>query len=526
MSSTPSSLSRFTLLRLLTALAAAALAISYCFNLYLAVYYSAFSMILFALGAATAIPAVRRGLATLRLPGARALPGIVLIASLLLANVLLVQADHAPATARSNTAYVGATIITGHKNAPAIENGVVLVDTQGRITASGPRAEIAIPADFDTVDLSGKFLMPGLINAHDHLMMFGDRDPHEPADFSNYAVETPEGVGEWIIRTYPLKRLIKAMMEDNARKALAGGVTTIRELATVESLDVDLRKDIENGKRIGPRILAAGTPLCITGGHGYQLGRIINGPIDAREAVREAIARGVDVIKITSTGGVADSRRIGEAGELQMTPEEIRAITDEAHRRNILVTAHAESSAGVLEALRAGVDNIEHGASLSPEAIALFLDNPLSLRGYSTLHPTLSVLAGGVAHSDEADISERLHVINTNAEIVHKELISGFQNALDNGVHIGVGTDSGVISHDSVWMEMDLFIKHGGISNELAIHMGTLGTAQSIGIQDITGSIEPGKAADFLIVSEDPREDIAALASPAMVVARGFRYPR
>jgi imidazolonepropionase-like amidohydrolase len=498
-------------------------ALWFLFELYLAVYILPSAVAVYALTLLTLLPPIRGKIRAMPLIKVRWFRGLVFLILLLAANGLLKAGDHAPAYSRANTAYVGATILTGHANTEAIEDGVVLVDTQGLIAAVGTQSSVEVPPEYVVVELHGKFLLPGLINAHDHLMMIGDRDPFAAADFSNYVIETPGGISEWILQTYPLKRLIMALMERNAVKALSGGVTTVRELATLDFLDVDLRRKIERGERIGPRILAAGPPLCITGGHGYQLGRVISGPVDARNAVREAIGRGVDVIKITSTGGVADSRRVGEAGELQMTPVEIRAVTDEAHRRNILVAAHVESQEGVLEALRAGVDSIEHGASLNAEAIELFLDNPQSLRGYTTLHPTLSVLAGGVIEDPAISKNSRLDVINTNAEIVQAELISGFKTALANGVHIGVGTDAGVIAHDSVWAEMKLFIEHGGVSNEQAIHMGTLATARSIGIDTITGSVDAGKAADLLVVSDDPRNDITALASPFMVVAQGVQ---
>ena len=510
--------------RSIFAVACVMLIIAFAFNVWLAAYVSFVAVALLVLALVALIPPIKHRISQLPLFKQCWLRRGSVLLVLLVANTVLQSSNHAPVVTRDNTAFVGATILSGHESSEAIEQGVVLVNAQGVITAVGSKAEITIPQGFEVVDLSGMFLLPGLINAHDHLMMFGDRDPFEPADFSGYAVDTPEGAGEWLISSYPVKRFILSMMERNARKALAGGVTTVRELATIEFLDIDLREKIARGESIGPRVLAAGKPLCITGGHGHQAGRIISGPVDARNAVREAIAKHVDVIKITSTGGVSDSRRVGEAGELQMTPEEIRAIVDEAHRKNILVAAHVESRQGVLEALRAGVDNIEHGASLDEESIALFKNNPLSLRGYSTLHPTLSVLAGGVKPLDANQDNARLAVINANAEIIRDELISGYQAAVANGVHVGVGTDSGVVTHDSVWAELKLFIEYGGVSNEQAIYMGTLATARSIGVDSITGSVEVGKMADLMIVAEDPRNDIAALSEPLMVVARGVQY--
>ncbi len=506
--------------KILFPLAIGLLSLVFLFELYLAVYVSMLALALFALALIILLPFTQNLLARLPLIRRRGLQQGLAAAIAVAAIALIRQLDVAPQAPLEPTAYVGATIITGEPGSPAIEAGVVLVDGKGKIHAVGQQQAISIPQDYNVIDISGQFLVPGLINAHDHLMMFGERDPFEPADFSGYVVEEGSSFGEWFIRSYVGNRVITALMEKNAKSALLGGVTTARQLATVDFLDVALRDRIERGERIGPRILAAGEPLCIVGGHGHQIGRIIKHPYDARNAVREAIARHVDVIKITSTGGVSDSRRIGEAGELQMTPEEMRAIVDEAHRKNILVTAHAESSKGVVEALRAGVDNIEHGASLTAEAIALFKDNPRSLRGYSTLHPTLSVLAGGVVASNPSD-NPIVEVINANARIVHEELVRGFLDGLTHGVHIGVGTDSGVISHDSVWKEMKLFIDLGDVSNVQAISMATLGTAQSIGLDKITGSIAAGKSADMLALQADPRVDIAAFDAPALVVARG-----
>ena len=170
--------------------------------------------------------------------------------------------------------------------------------------------------------------------------------------------------------------------------------------------------------------------------------------------------------------------------------------------------------------MRAGVDNIEHGASLNAEAITLFKDNPRSLRGYSSLHPTLSVLAGGVVARSATD-NPIVDVINANARIIQEELVNGFLQGLAHDIHIGVGTDSGVITHDSVWKEMKLFIDLGDVSNNDAIIMASLRTAQSIGIDKITGSVEPGKHADLVVLDNDPRQDIEAYDRPRFVIARG-----
>lgn len=448
----------------------------------------------------------------------------IFLGLLALALALLV-AGNRTSVERHPLALVGATVISGLGDRPAIPDGVVLVDERGVITTVGSRADVVIPEGVEVMDVSGKFVMPGLINAHDHLMMIGARDPFEPADMSNYAGSSPlRGIGEWFLGTYVGHRLIESAMEGNAQRALRGGVTTVRELSTVGFLDVTLRNRIDRGERIGPRIVAAGQSICTTGGHTYQIGTVIDGPDEARRAVRLAVKHHVDLIKIANTGGVADSHRFGEAGELQMTPDEIRAVVDEAHRKNLLVAAHAESSEGMLEALRAGVDSVEHGAPMSEEAVALFLDNPNALRGYTTLHPTLSVLAGGIVAYD-LERGSRADVMHANADLVRGRMVQGFKDAIAAGVLVGVGTDAGVVAHDQVWKELQLFVDLGGVSPEEAIRMGTSQTALSIGLENEIGSIEAGKSADLLVLDQDPRIDLSALASPSVVIARGFVYP-
>ena len=497
-------------------------AVSFVFNAFLAGRISSFSIFTFVCALVLAVAGSR-----LQWPGLRSVLVRRTLALLLaiLALWMLISGDlsgRKPAP----LALVGVTVITGKAPGAAIEDATLLIDEAGLIAEVGARGDVEVPAGVEVVELPGQYVMPGLINAHDHLMMVGDRHPDEPMDFSNYASDNLGGaIGEKLLRTYPVRRLILRLMERNAERAVRGGVTTVRELATVEFLDVVLRDRIEGGERLGPRILAAGQPICITGGHGHQIGTVIDGPNEARRAVRLAARNRVDAIKITSTGGVADSLRLGEAGELQMTPDEIRAVVDEAHRKGLLVAAHVESRQGVLEALRAGVDNIEHGAPLTPEALALFKNNPLSLRGYSTLHATLSVLAGGVARESLDSSTRSVAVMSANAEIIQERLVEGFKDALEGGVMIGVGTDAGVIRHDKVWKELEYFVRHGDVTSAEAIHMATLQTARSIGIEDTTGSIEPGKSADLIVLARDPRKDLSVLDAPGIVIARGAIMP-
>ncbi|MCP5069523.1 MAG: amidohydrolase family protein [bacterium] len=446
--------------------------------------------------------------------------------TLMLSATALLGTGEGGVPEREKTAFIGATLITGVRGAAPIPRGVILVGADGRIEAVGDELSTRIPADYRRVDAGGRFLVPGLINAHGHLLLSG-REPGEPIDLERMAMPA------WLMdsaaafmQTYPGRRLSIWQMERSAARALRGGVTTLRGLGDPSFGDVEVRKRIQSGQAIGPRLLASGPVLCVTGGHAHQIGQVIDGPVEARRAVRNALHHQVDQIKIASTGGVSDSRRIGEAGELQMTPAEVEAVTDEAHRKNVLVAAHAESAQGVLEALRAGVDNIEHGAELDAEAISLFKHNPKALRGYSTLHPTLSVIGGDLEITEAVRQNPALFVMVSNGSEIKRRMITGYRQALAAGIKIGVGTDAGIVRHDAVWKEMQYFVEIGGLSRQEALHLGTLGTAQSIGVSAITGSLEAGKSADFLIVERNPLEDLSALRAPGTVVASGVIYER
>lgn len=478
------------------------------------------ALLVFALACAFVLPWTRRRLALLPLLRWGWLRALVCLFLVSTANSWLEKGDR-PEIARADYAFVGATLIDGRPESDPVPDAVVLVGADGRIDEVGTARSLEVPDGFEVVDLSGKFLVPGLLNAHGHLMLPG-RDPDETQSMGRFAVpDLAVNALSWFLDSYPGHRLLMWQMERNTQRALRGGVTTLRGLGDANYVDVAVRKRIESGRRIGPRLLVAGPLICVTGGHAHQIGLEVDGADEARRAVRQSLRREVDVIKIASTGGVSDSRRIGEAGELQMTPEEISAVVDEAHRKNVLVTAHAESAQGVLEALRAGVDNIEHGAELDDEAIALFENNPHSLRGYSTLHPTLSVVSRELAIDDSAIADPVVHVMTVNGNVIRERMISGFKTAIARGVRVAVGTDAGIVDHGSVWKEMQHFVDLGGVSTRRALYMGTLGTARSIGVEDLTGSIEAGKSADLVVLDADPLADLTAFAAPAMVVAAG-----
>jgi imidazolonepropionase-like amidohydrolase len=190
-----------------------------------------------------------------------------------------------------------------------------------------------------------------------------------------------------------------------------------------------------------------------------------------------------------------------------------------AHRRGLTVGCHAESTEGVREALLGGVDTIEHGAAFDDEIISLFLNNPNSLRGYSSYIPTLSAPENIIKNKDKLQGWDEVKL--TNAELVFSGQKSGVQQAIKAGIKTGCGTDSGVpfVTHYNVWEELELLMKYGGITPAAALETATIATAGILGIDDICGSITAGKQAEMIVLNDNPLERIETLAVPFMVAA-------
>lgn len=313
------------------------------------------------------------------------------------------------------------------------ENGKA---AEGAITDIGSSTEVAVPSGCQVFDLSGKYVIPGFINAHAHL--FGDGKPMAMMSAS----EAKLALIKKLLSRYPGKAYLKSRMRTNAQTALNSGVTTIRTAGDFGYIDIDLRDAFNAGKFPGPRLVAAGRSICVTGGHGALMAHVIDNPWDGRKAVRDCLRHGSDVIKILSTGGVMDAKRLGEAGRAQMTVEEISAICDEAHRGGYKVMTHCESTLGIREALLGGVDSIEHGAPIPDELVGLFKHNPKALNGYTTLVSTIS------APLDLCELGTKVlkipEVVQKNGEIIRDGMIAGLKTAIDEGIAVAMGTDASV----------------------------------------------------------------------------------
>lgn len=413
-------------------------------------------------------------------------------------------------------ALVDVTVVTGDREGTLRDSQTIVVDGGGRIQRVGPTDQVTVPPGCRRIDLPGRYVMPGLINAHAHL--FADGKPLPPILTSEKA--------ERVVSAFmhgPLGgRMLRRRTRTNVMTQLASGVTTIRSLGDVRYEVVAVRDRIAAGAEPGPRVIASGPLLAISGGHGAPtIALISDDPWAARRNVRLNLRHGVDAIKIAATGGVTDARALGEAGRPQMTEEEMRAICEEAHNAGVLVAAHAQSVEGIKRALRAGVDTIEHGSDLDDEALALFAENPLSLHGSSALVPTL-MAALPIVRLDPS-ITGVGEIVRANGEMILDGMIRGMRAARDAGVTIGMGTDSALtyVTHYNTWREIDFAIRYGGHTPAMALHAATQANARLLGLAGETGAIEEGLAADLLVVDDDPLTDVRTLSHPRLVSARG-----
>jgi imidazolonepropionase-like amidohydrolase len=398
-------------------------------------------------------------------------------------------------------------LIDGAGSAP-ISNALVVV-TNNRITAVGDTNSVRIPAGAKVIDLGNVTLLPGFIDAHTHLVgrVLGD----------------PEG-DLAAVRDYDSFGAILGVL--HARDTLMAGFTSVRNVGAAGNFDdMALRKAINEGWIVGPRMESAGHAIGITGGHcdenGFkpgilQLGPIdgvANGPEEIRAAVRYQIKYGADVIKTCATGGVLSE---GDAvGATQYSFEELKALVDEANKLDRKVAAHAHGIEGIKLAIRAGVSSIEHGSFLDEEAAQMMV-----ARG-TFLVPTL--MAGEAAErAAKSGVLKGLRAEKAFAAAA--AMRRGIKIAVANKVQIALGTDAGVIVHGTNAREFVLMVEWGGMSPLDAIIAGTLNGAKLLGWDKNVGSITAGKWADIVAVSGDPLKDIHNMEKVVFVMKNGVVY--
>lgn len=367
-------------------------------------------------------------------------------------------------------------------------------------------------ATVEEIDLKSSYILPGLIDCHVHITFEFTADARLKAVTDSDATSALHGVAF-------------------ARRTIEAGFTTVRDLGSTNSVSIALRDSIERGEVPGPRILAAGQAVTVTGGHadgsngyrpdlfgvpGAEKG-VADGPDECRKAVRYQIKLGADCIKLTATGGVLSASTAGL--RQHFFDDELKAIIDTAHSMGRKVAAHAHGLDGINAALRAGVDSIEHGTYLDDTSIALFKEHK------AFLVPTL--LAGFTVAKNAEIPGYYLPMVASKARIVGPKVVEMFRRAHEGGVKIAFGTDTGVSPHGENAQEFALMVKAGMTPTE-AITAATITAADLLGLSAQIGTLEPGKSADLIAVAGDPTRDVTELERVRFVMKTGtvFKVPR
>ena len=404
------------------------------------------------------------------------------------------------------TAYVNGKLLDGTEEMQ-VQEGLAILTEGEKIVDILPEKEV--PDGCERVDLGGRYIMPGLINMHVHLV--GSGKPQKKQRDNEKLVRK-------LMATSLSRAVAYSVVKGFAKEELFSGVTTIRTVGGLGDFDSRLRDEILEGKCEGPRILAANQGISVPGGH--MAGSVAVAAANVEEAlaqVKTAEEQKVDLIKLMITGGVLDAREKGVPGELKMPPEMVKAVCDKAHAEGYQVAAHVESPEGVRVALENGVDSIEHGAKLDEHMIQLFKERGAYL--CTTISPALPYALF------DRSLTNATEVEQYNGKVVFEGIIECSKQALANGIDVVLGNDVGCpwITQYDFWRELYYFHKYVGVSNAFALYTATGKAARVAGIGDFTGTLERGKCADMIVTERNPLEDIRALGQVEMVVARGNR---
>ena len=390
-----------------------------------------------------------------------------------------------------------------------VRQNVVVVVQDDRIQNVGPEGAVSIPSGATVIDLSRATVLPGLIDCHTHLGSRADRYDEI-----------------YRFKDTPFQRAFAAVV--HARKTLEAGFTTVRDVGSLPFLAVDLRNSINEGLVPGPRIVASGPGISITGGHGdlnnyspqtrvsmfpeERNFQIADGVDQVRHVVRAQVKYGVDVIKILATGGVLSK---GDSpGAPQFTFEELKTAAEEAHMAGRKIAAHAHGAQGIKNAILAGIDSIEHASLIDDEGIRLAKE-----------HGTYLVMD---IYNDDYILTKAIE-FGLPQENVEKEKMVGrsqrenFKKAVQAGAKMAFGTDAGVYPHGDNARQFFYMVKFGMTPSQ-AIRAATTNAADLIGRSKDVGSVEAGKYADIIAVSADPLQDVRALENVGFVMKGGVVY--
>lgn len=364
-----------------------------------------------------------------------------------------------------------------------IDSGWMLIEGD-RIAGVGPMDQIPEKEpDTEIIDLSGQTLLPGLIDGHVHLCLDSSPDPLKTAGEQN---EVP----------------LALLTAGHAARTLAAGFTTVRDLGGPKFVNIAVRNAIKSGQIPGPRVICAGQNICMTGGHGWRIGREADGPDDIRRAVREQTRAGADQAKFMATGGVLTE--VGKPGQVQLTEEELQAGIDEAHRAGLKTATHAKGLEGIKNAVRAGIDTIEHGDMLDDEVIEQIIKKGIYV--VPTLTAGVNIIAKGTEGGVPSWAVEK-------TKRTRPERLKILQKAKKAGINIGYGTDAGTPFnyHGKNAAEFIHLINEVGFSPMETLMLATSVNADMLGLGDTIGRLATGFSADFIVVKADPVSDPTVL---------------
>lgn len=373
------------------------------------------------------------------------------------------------------TIFTGGNVFIG--DGRFLENASVFIRDEKIVKVSKDLRNF--PRNVKIISFKDCTLMPGLIDCHTHISLDSSIEPF---------VTSKQG-------SLPIRALKVAQ---NAKKTLFSGVTTIRDMGGVDGIDLEIRNAIRLGLIPGPRILASGKMICITGGHGWYIGREADGPEEIVKAVREQIKSGADLIKFMVTGGAMTTG--SDPGAIQMAENELRAGIIEAHKASKKTAAHAKGDQGIVNAIKAGIDSIEHGTVLTEESISLMIKKNIPV--IFTLSALFNIENNGI----KAGLSKSLLAKALKYKPKRQESIQMAQHA---GVMIAMGTDAGTPFnlHGDNPRELVRLVEVG-YSPEQALISATGIAAKMLGLDHCLGTIEEGKIADLIILQGNPLEDI------------------
>jgi imidazolonepropionase-like amidohydrolase len=358
-----------------------------------------------------------------------------------------------------------------------------LVVEDGRIAALG--GPVAERAGDRVVNLEGAHVLPGLVDAHVHLDLTAEIVPY-------VHWRRPAAVrGATLVRT--------------GLMALAHGITGVRDLGCVDDAVIEYGRLTAAGRLLGPRVLACGRWICMTGGHGWEYGREADGPDEVRRAAREQVRARAGVIKLMATGGLSTP---GSADAVELTVDELRAGVEEAHHAGLTAAAHAHAPAGIEAAVLAGVDTVEHAAFADDKQVQLMKAHGV------VLVPTLAAL-DNVRAGSGID-----HEVVSKSEAARETFHRNVGRAIRAGVTVGAGTDAGTALNPVGLLvdELGHYLRLGMTETD-ALRSATVVGGSLIGPE--VGRISEGWHADLLVVRRDPRQDLRALRRPELVIARG-----